>query len=47
MVSVADAKVDGIVPADFKEFFQNWDKYGAEANPILKEVELVETTPEG
>ena len=47
MVSVADARVDGLAPEDFKEFFQNWEQYGAEANPILKEVELVETTPEG
>ena len=47
MVSVADARVDGIVPADFKEFFLNWEKYGVEANPILTQVDLVDTTPEG
>ena len=47
MVSVADARIDGVVPADFKEFFENWEKHGKEANPILNDVIYCETTPEG
>ena len=47
MVSVSHAVADGLVPADFKELFQDYDKYGAAANSVLDEVSLCETTPEG
>ena len=48
MVSVAEAKVvDGLVPTDFKEFFEKYDEYGLAANDELEHVSLCEKTPEG
>merc|ERR1712083_457776 len=43
MVSVAEAKVvEGLIPADFKAFFERWHEVGCEANDILKESTLVD-----
>ena len=46
MVSVATATADGLVPADYKEFFENYDKYGKEADHV-SDMSFCETTPEG
>ena len=45
MVSVSEAKVvEGLVPADFKDFWERWDEVAKEANDTLVSVQLCEKT---
>ena len=46
MVSVATATADGLVPADYKEFFENYDQYGKAADHV-SDMSLCETNAEG
>ena len=45
MVSVAEAKVvEGLVPADFKDFWERQDELAMEANESLASMTLCEVT---